>query len=594
MIDKLKSLPTCAGIYKYFDKKGKLLYIGKAKNLKNRVKSYFRFTPSFAPANNLSPRISKMVNEVKNFEYIVVDNESDALILENSLIKQLKPKYNILLRDDKTYPYIYIDMGEPFPRFEITRKVVQGRGVKYFGPYSSGAREILDSLYELFKLVQKKSCLNGKKACLFHQIDKCLAPCEGRIDRDYYLAIVKEVMACLKNKNLLLAKLNEKMLIESEKLLFEEAMKSRDKIIKIKNSFDSSTIDLLSNENLDIFAVASTKTRAVGIKIFVREGRVVSSSHSWFKFDELVEIGEIYKRLIVEYYLKNPLIIPKSILIYEKFGEIDEIKEMIGVHCGVKVRIYQPQRGKKKQLIDVSYRNAMELLKSDKSDNLILVELKELFKLSATPYNIEIFDNSHIQGEAIVGAMVKWDGEFLKHFYRHYHLEARDEYGQMGELLQKRVESFDKNPPPDLWVIDGGETLRRLAVSILDEQKVFIDVIAISKDREGKVIKRSKIKANDKIYSKYTEFKLLNSDKRLQFIQKLRDEAHRFAISFHRKMKLKKDKEIGLLKFRGIGEAKIKRLIDAFGTFEAIYDAPLDDLKEIIDKKSAEIIFLKS
>ena len=594
MIEKIKSLPNSFGIYQYFNKDGNLLYIGKAKSLKNRVRSYFRFTPNLAPASNLSARIFKMVSEISNLEYIVVESEIDALILENSLIKQLKPKYNILLRDDKTYPYIFIDMSVDFPRFEITRKIVTGRGIKYFGPFSGASREILESLYELFLLVQKKNCLNGKKACLFYQINRCLAPCEKKIDKDKYRLIINNAINCLKNRNLLLKKLNEKMLQESKKLLFEEATKTRDRIIKIKNSFDGSNIDLLSQENLDIFAVAVLKTKAIGIRIFVREGRVISSSHSWFKSDEIL-IDEIYKRLIIEYYLSNPLIIPKSVLIYEKFSAINEIEELLANKFAKKVLIIKPIRGKKRSLVEVAYRNAMEILKIKKDENeKVLGELKELLKLSTTPYNIEIFDNSHHSGEAIVGAMVKWDGEFLKGFYRHYHLKSRDEYSQMRETLSRRISSFNKNPPPDLWVIDGGETLCKLAVSLLEKEKIAIDVIGISKERDFKTTKRSKIKANDKIYSKSTKFKLLNSDKRLQFVQKLRDEAHRFAITFHRKIKLKKDKEIKLLKLNGIGEAKVKRLIDVFGSFEAINTASLDELEMIVDKKDAEIIFLKS
>ena len=182
--EDLKNLPESSGVYQYFDELDKLLYIGKAKNLKNRVKSYFKFTPSLSPSSKLSPRIYKMISEAKKIRYILVQNEQDALVLENSLIKQLKPKYNILLRDDKTYPYITINLEDDFPRFEITRKIVRDRGVKYFGPFTSSSRDIIDSLYLLFNLVQKKACLNSKKACLFHQMQRCHAPCIGNIEKE--------------------------------------------------------------------------------------------------------------------------------------------------------------------------------------------------------------------------------------------------------------------------------------------------------------------------------------------------------------------------------------------------------------------------
>lgn len=199
--EKLKELPNNAGVYQYFDKEGHLLYIGKAKVLKNRVKSYFKFTPTLAPADKLSPRIFKMISEVKSLEWIVVPNEHDALILENSLIKQLKPKYNILLRDDKTYPYIVIDYKEDFPRLEITRKVLKDKNIKYFGPYSTGARDMLDSIYEIIPLVQKKSCIKGKEACLFHQINKCHAPCIGKISKEDYAKLIQEALEYIYNKS---------------------------------------------------------------------------------------------------------------------------------------------------------------------------------------------------------------------------------------------------------------------------------------------------------------------------------------------------------------------------------------------------------
>ncbi|MBT6108089.1 MAG: GIY-YIG nuclease family protein, partial [Campylobacteraceae bacterium] len=228
--EKLQQLPTSAGVYQYFDKDGKLLYIGKAKVLKNRVKSYFKFTPTLAPADKLGPRIYKMISEVQSLEYIVVDNENDALILENSLIKQLKPKYNILLRDDKTYPYIYIDYSEDFPRLDITRKVLKGKGIKYFGPYSTGARDMLDSIYEILPLVQKKSCIKAGKACLFYQMEKCLAPCEGKVSKDEYKKLLDEAIGFLQNKTTLLSKLQDKMISLSTKMRFEEAMDLRDRI----------------------------------------------------------------------------------------------------------------------------------------------------------------------------------------------------------------------------------------------------------------------------------------------------------------------------------------------------------------------------
>ena len=242
--EKLKQLPNEAGVYQYFDKDGHLLYIGKAKVLKNRLKSYFKFTPNLQPAEKLGTRIYKMITEVVSLEWIVVPNEHEALILENSLIKQLKPKYNILLRDDKTYPYIMLDNSELFPRLEITRRVHKNNNIKYFGPYSTGARDMLDSIYEIVPLVQKKSCIKGKEACLFHQIKKCHAPCEGKITTADYAKLVDEACEYIYNKNKLINKLSERMMQYSEEFRFEEAMKLRDRIKSIEKSQIKSGIDL--------------------------------------------------------------------------------------------------------------------------------------------------------------------------------------------------------------------------------------------------------------------------------------------------------------------------------------------------------------
>jgi len=219
----IQQLPDSAGIYQYFDKNGHLLYIGKAKNLKNRVKSYFNFSPELKANSNLSLRITKMINQTESMNYIVVNSEHDALILENSLIKQLNPKYNILLRDDKTYPYIYIDNAQKYPRFEITRKIIKASDIKYFGPYSVGARDILDSIYELCKLVQKKGSLSSKKLCLYHQIDKCLGPCELPVSKERYQKELDLASELIQNKKLLVGKLQEKMSFYAENLRFEEA-----------------------------------------------------------------------------------------------------------------------------------------------------------------------------------------------------------------------------------------------------------------------------------------------------------------------------------------------------------------------------------
>ena len=584
LLKTIQNLPNEPGVYQFFDENGKLLYVGKAKSLKNRVKSYFSFTPSLSPSSRLSTRIRSMILQSKSLEYIVVKSEHDALILENSLIKQLKPKYNILLRDDKTYPYIYIDLNEDFPRFEITRRVQKGSHIKYFGPFTTAARDILNAIYEINPLVQKRGSLKGKKACLFYQIKRCLAPCEEKVSKEEYQKIVQDSLTLLKNKNLIIEKLKEKMIFYASGELFEEAAKVRDSIEKIEKSTIFSQIDLKNSEHLDLFYVYIEDNRAVLVKLFVRDGRIVSIASNILKNDNGFSKDEIYKQAILEFYKDDKPIIAGSVIVGDDFEERELLEEFISKKSSKKLHITIPQRGAKKELLNIALQNAKEALKNKQNSTDILKTLKKKLGLSKTPFEIEAYDNSHLQGSSPVGSMIYYENGFVKSRYRHYNLTSTDEYAQMRELLTKRCESFEKNPPPDLWVIDGGETLLKLAKDICDSFGVQIDLLAISKEKKAKRTVRSKGKAKDKIYGINGEIKLSENDECKLFIQRVRDEAHRFAIKFHRSQKLKNDKKISLLEKKGIGKAKVMKLLNYFGTFEAIEKAPKDEVEKIIGK----------
>lgn len=600
--EKLKELPQQSGVYQYFDKEGHLLYVGKAKILKNRVKSYFKFTPTLQPAEKLGPRIYKMISEVTNVDWIVVPNEHDALILENSLIKQLKPKYNILLRDDKTYPYIYIDLSEDFPRLEITRKVLKGSSIKYFGPYSTGARDILDSIYEIVPLVQKKACIKGKEACLFYQIKRCLAPCESKVTPLEYKKIVDEALGYIYNKSKLVLKLQERMEEYSADFRFEDAMVLRDRIKTIEKSQVKTGMDLASNENLDVFAIKQGLKRAVIVRMFIRDGKLASSNHDYVKLDftdeqSSIDMDEAYERAIINYYNHEIPLLPKEVIIAQETENQKELQNFLDTKFSKKVPIVYPKVGKKKELVKIALSNCEELLRLDTNNNRtdIYEEIQRLFKLLRIPKRIESFDNSHMMGQATVGAMVVWDEKFIKTDFRHYNLDANDEYAQMKEMLTRRVENFESNPAPDLWVIDGGSTLLKLAYDIIESVGVHIDIIAIAKEKIDAKAHRAKGKAKDILHYKqegvYKELKLQSSDPRLQFIQRQRDEAHRFVISFHKKQKRKEDKQISLLQLHGIGEAKVKKLLLYFGTFEEIKNAQFENLKEVLNEKDATLIY---
>lgn len=592
MIEHIRSLPQKAGIYQYLDAKGRILYIGKAKNLAKRVKSYFNLTPSLTPKPTLSLRLQKMLSETAALHTIIVENEHDALILENSLIKQLSPKYNILLRDDKTYPYLYVDMEDKYPRFELTRKILKSKSIRYFGPYSSGARDILDSLYELLTLVQKKSCLTSKKACLFYQMGQCLAPCEFDVNRETYMELVAQGIKFINNKRLLVRTLEAKMEHYSEQLRFEEALVLRDRCERIGKSELKSQIDLASDVAFDIFAIATDENRGCIVRIFIREGKIVSAAHDFFPLNETFSLDEAYERALMGFYgtQKPPIIAP--ILTAHPFESHEWIQEHLSLLFEKKSSVETPKKGKKKELIALALANADELLRTPKPAIEPLMDaVQQLCALEKHPSRIEIFDNSHHAGDATVGAMVVYEsGVFDKASYRTYHLHERDEYGQMREMLRRRIEGFEENPPPDLWVLDGGATLRALALDLLASQGVHLDVVAISKEKIDAVSHRAKGAARDILHAEGNPLRLESTDKRLQWFQLLRDEAHRSAITFHKKTKLKRDQESKLLNVYGISKAKIYKLLEYFGSFDAIRKSDFGTLCDLVGTKDAQNI----
>lgn len=594
LLEILKKLPNQSGVYHYFDSEGRLLYVGKAKNLKNRVKSYFRFTPKLSVAPNLSARITQMVSQIAFMRYIVVENENDALILENSFIKQLKPKYNILLRDDKTYPYLCVDMSVDFPRIVLTRKILKSPNIRYFGPYSSGARDLLDSLYEVFTLAQKESCLKGKKACLFYQIKRCLAPCEGKVSKEAYQEILQKALECIHNPKKILSILEKKMEFLSENLRFEEAMVLRDRISKIKQINPLSSVDFARVEDLDIFALESEGNRGVLVKFFVREGRVVSSASNVIKSQYEINFEEVYTQSLINYYSNTLPIKPKQVLIPYDFGEKrEELEAFLVKQLGKKIPIHFPKSGDKKKLCDLALQNARETLKINvTNEEALLLALKELFSLQSIPYKIEIFDTSHHRGKQCVGAMVVYEEGFIKESYRHYLLEGSDEYSQMCEMLERRIADFSTDSPPDLWVLDGGIGQINLAKDLLSSAGVNLEVIGIAKEKLDAKAHRAKGRALDILRDeKKQEYRLSSSDKRLQFLQKLRDEAHRFAITFHQKQKQKTMQQSKILEIKGIGKATQKRLLSYFGSFEAIKEASLEELEKVLSKNLAKSVY---
>ncbi|WP_300702493.1 excinuclease ABC subunit UvrC [uncultured Campylobacter sp.] len=581
LIQEIENLPDSAGIYQYFDDKSHLLYVGKAKNLKKRVKSYFIFKPKLAANPKNSLRIQNMIAQCKHLEFISTDSEADALILENSLIKQLRPKYNILLRDDKTYPYIYIDLSEDFPRFNISRKLIKKPKIKYYGPFFKGAKELLNALYENYKLKQKNSC---KSPCIFYQMKRCLAPCANMVSKQEYDKIVKEATSSLLNPSILIKNLEKKMLFYAENENYEEAAKIRDSIKTINELKTKVKIDIAKLENFDVFAFANKGINICTIRFVIQNGKLISSKTNISKnILKDIDANEIYKQMIIENFnTQNPLN-SKTIYVRDEFKDLEPLQDLLCDRFKQKISIKVPKNNEKKQICDLAYKNALLFLENnDKKEDKILQKLFDFFELNNFPSCIEIFDNSHLQGNATVGAMVSYnEGKLDKNRYRLFHLKAKNEYEQMKELLLRRLEMIDELSVPDMWLIDGGKTLLNLAIDLVKSYGLNIDVLAISKEKMDNKTRRAKGFANDEIHSSLSSFKLNNSDEKLLFLQRLRDEAHRFAISFHKKTRQKQNLQSSKLQNLGISKAYIQRLLQYFGSFEAIYEADFESIKKV-------------
>ena len=511
--------------------------------------------------------------------------------MENALIKQLKPKYNILLRDDKTYPYIYIDESQPFARFEITRKIIKGKNITYYGPFPSGGRALLDALYEVYPLIQRKSCLKEGKACLFHQIGKCLAPCEEKITPEAYKDIILEAKTSITKRKRLIKTLEEKMTQLAVQERYEEAALLRDKIQSIASLTITSGIDLANELDLDIFAIRNGDEKGVIIKLFMRGGKIISSAYTYFRHTHIFDENEAYKQALLEFYTIDTPYIGKQILTAHPFEDSEQVARGLSLRYNEKIEILTPQRGPKAKLIALALQNCEELLRKTQSDTIMEQKIADLLELSVIPYRIETFDNSHMMGVAAVGGMVVWDeGDWDKKSYRQYALAERDEYAQMKEMLTRRIKHFQDEPAPDLWILDGGQANLNLALALLKDAHVNLDVIAIAKEKLDAKAHRAKGAAKDIIYTPQGILELKANDARLHWIQRQRDEAHRYAITYHQNKKRKEDTQISLLTQKGIGKATLKKLIDYFGTFEAIELASFKDIEKVTNNKIANII----
>lgn len=585
--DELKKLPHKPGVYIMRNKDDKIIYVGKAISLKNRVTQYFRKT-------NKTQRIKNMVSLIDHFEYIVCDNEAEALILECNLIKENRPKFNVLLKDDKTYPYIRIGMKEEYPSIYITRRI-QNDGAKYFGPYANpgAAREMINFIKEKFQVRQCKTFKFNDRACLNYHIKKCLAPCMKYVTRDEYMVQINQIIMLLEGKtSKILKELEAEMKQASEKLEFEKAATIRDRMNAIERISAKQKVSNISENNIDVIGVYKNELSVCVEIFFVRGSKMIDREHYFFEELKDMETKEILSGFIKQYYL-GKMEFPNKIMIQEEIEDKEIIQEWLTNSAGRKVEIKTPQKGEKLRFVEMAENNAKITLENKSKDKFeVLNEFKEVLNLDHLPHKIETFDISNISGTHIVAGMcVAQDGIIKRNMSRRFRIKTV--YGQddprcTEEVVTRRIKHSLENPKggfgtlPDLILADGGITQikaikRALSTYNLQDQ---IPVYGMVKDDTHST--RALVDENRK------EFEI--SERLFFFITNLQNEVHNTAIEYHRKLREQDMTKSSLDEIEGIGKAKRDALLRKFGTIEKIKNSSIEELTQVkgINEKLAQ------
>ena len=582
----LNALPDCPGVYLMKDNMGDILYIGKASSLNDRVSSYFQKASRGVKFNAPTAKTTAMLEHVADVEWIVTGSDLEALILENNLIKKHRPKYNVVLRDDKNYPYLRLSIDEDFPRLSIVRRYKKDKAL-FFGPYvpTNALRETLVVINKIFPLRKCKKSIDGKdeRPCLNYQIGRCLAPCCGKISKDDYYKIVKDVRLFLEGKDKeLLKSLHEKMGRESEALKFEEAAKTRDRIKKIDRILEKQRITIPEMIDQDVIGIAREGENANIQILFIRNGMMTGRKD--FFWDDLKDTdnGEIITSFIEQFY-RDEIQIPDEILapveLEAQVGArraVPLLDELLSQKRGKKVYIRIPKKGHKASLVKLAEDNAImrlnEKIAEKKKYESILNELKNLIGLKDLPRCIEAFDISNISGSHAVGSMIVWEGDGPKKSdYRRFKIKSvqgADDYGMMREVLHRYYSKMTRAQgavplQPDLVMIDGGRGQLNVALEVFEELGIDLNVIGIAKPcGEGE---------SERIFLPDREepIELLHSSPVTLLLQRIRDESHRFAITYHRKLMNKRMFISALDDIKGIGPAKKRKLLRTLGDAEA-------------------------
>lgn len=575
--EQLKMLPNKPGVYIMHDADDKIIYVGKAVNLKRRVKSYFRKTDK-------TERIKRMVSLIDHFEYIVVDNEAEALILECNLIKKNRPKFNVLLKDDKTYPYIKIDIKSDYPNVTITRKIIND-GSKYFGPYANpgAAKEMLDFIKQKYKIRQCKNFRSETRACLNYHINRCLGPCMGYVSKEDYRKQIDEIIDILDGKvDKVLKELEKQMIEESSKMNFEQAAYIRDRMLAIQRVNEKQKVSNITENNIDVIGIAKSEIEVCVEIFFVRGSKMVGREHYFFQDIREMEDKEIISGFIKQYYIDSQNL-PNKIMVREELEDQQAIEQWLSKEAGRKVEIKSPKKGEKLRFVEMADNNAKITLENKERDRSeILVELKEILGLDKLPRKIETFDISNISGEYMVAGMcVMVDGTIKRNMSRRFKIKTvltQDDPKCMQEVVTRRLKhSIDNSNSsgfgklPDAIFADGGITQIRAIKQAVKSLELDIPVFGM--------VKNDKHQTRALINEQRQEFEI--SENLMNLITKFQDEVHDTAISYHRKLRDESITKSELDDIKGIGEAKKKALLKYFGSVEKIRNSSIDELLKV-------------
>jgi len=586
---EIKKLPHRPGVYIMRNKNDEIIYVGKAISLKNRVTQYFRKT-------NKTQRIKNMVSLIDHFEYIVCDNEAEALILECNLIKENRPKFNVLLKDDKTYPYIRIGMKEEYPSIFITRKI-QNDGAKYFGPYANpgAAREMLNFIKEKFQIRQCRTFKSNDRACLNYHIKKCLAPCMRYVSRDEYMVQINQIIMLLEGKtSKIIKELEEEMKQASEKLDFEKAANLRDRISAIERISAKQKVSNISENNIDVIGIYKNELSVCIEIFFVRGSKMIDREHYFFDDLKDMEQKEIISGFIKQYYI-GKLEFPNKIMIQEEIEDKELLEEWLSNSANRKVEIKAPQKGEKLRFVEMAENNAKITLENKSKDKFeILNELKEILDLEKLPHKIETFDISNISGTHIVAGMcVAVDGVIKRNMTRRFRIKTvfgQDDPRCTEEVVTRRIKHSIENPKggfgtlPDLILADGGITQIKAIKRALKKYELDETIPVYGMVKDDKHSTRALVNENKKEYE--------ISDNLFFFITNLQNEVHNTAIEYHRKLREQAMTKSELDDIEGIGKAKREALLKEFGTIEKIKSASIEELTTVkgITRQIAEKI----